>query len=136
METTACTIAVVFYYILKHPEVRERLEEELRPVIPSASSPMPTLSALEKLPYLTAVINEGHRMANGVVARLARVAPDEDLVCQGIKIPKGVTMSESHYFLHRNPEAFPDPLEFHPERFLQGGFDGVSAAEAQRNLVP
>ena len=136
METTARTIAVVFYYILKHPDVRKRLEEELRSVLPSASSPIPPLSALEKLPYLTAVINEGHRMANGVVGRLARVAPDEDLVCQGVKIPKGVTMSQSHYYLHRNAEAFPDPLEFHPERFLKDGFDGISAAEAQREPCP
>lgn len=136
METTARTIAVTFYHILNNPHVLQRLQKEMSPVLSSSSSPPPPLSALEKLPYLTAVINEGHRMAHGVAGRLARVAPDEDLVCHGYKIPRGVTMSQSNYLLHRNPEAFPDPLTFRPERFLQEGIEGVSGLEALRNLVP
>lgn len=136
METTARTISVVFYYILKNPDVRKRLEEELRPVLPTASSPIPRLSELEKLPYLTAVINEANRLADGVAGRLARVAPDEDLVCHGYKIPRGVTISQSHYYVHRDPEVFLKPLEFHPERFLKDGFEGIGAAEAQKNVVP
>lgn len=136
METTARTLAVTFYHILANPDVLKRLQEELQTVIPPSSSAIPLMSALEKLPYTTAVLNEGHRLAHAVPGRLARVAPDEDLTIHGYKIPRGVTMSQSHYHLHRNPEAFPDPLAFHPERFLQDGKDGVGAPEALRNLVP
>lgn len=137
METSAKTLAVTFYHILANPDVQKRLQEELRAVIPSSSSSIPPISALEKLPYLTAVINEGHRMANGVAGRLARVAAGEDLVCQGYTIPRGATMSQSNYLLHTDPEAFPNPHEYHPERFLASeGYANVEAVEAQKHLVP
>jgi cytochrome P450 len=136
METTARTLAVTFYHILNNPNVLKRLQEELSTVMSSSSALTPPLSALEKLPYLTSVINEGHRLAHGVAGRLARVAPDEELVVHGYKIPSGVTMSQSHYLLHRNEEVFPDPLKFRPERFLNEGIDGIRGTEALRSLVP
>ena len=136
METTARTIAVTFYHILNDPDILKRLQGELDNVMRSSSVSIPPLSALEKLPYLTAVINEGHRLAHGVTGRMARVAPDEDLTIHNYKIPSGVTMSQSHYFLHRNEEVFPDPLKFRPERFLKEGIEGIQATEALRNLVP
>ena len=135
METSARTLAITMYHILANPCVRERLQDELREVIPSSTSPVPPLSAVEKLPYLTAVINEGHRMANGVAGRLARTAPDEALVCHGYTIPAGVTMSQSNYLLHTNPEAFPNPHEYHPERYLES-YGEVEPAEAHKHLVP
>ena len=137
METSARTLAVTHYHILANPEVLKRLQEELRPIIPSSSSPIPPVSTLEKLPYLTAVINEGHRIANGVAGRLARTAPAEDLVCHGYTIPRGVTMSQSNYLLHTDPGAFPNPHEYHPERFLADtGYGNVDAVEAHKHLVP
>lgn len=137
METTARTLAATFYHILANPPVKKRLVEELRTVVRTSTSEVPALSTLEKLPYLTAIINEGNRLAHGVPARLSRIAPDEDLVFNGYKIPRGVTVSESSYFLHRNPEVFPNFEEFHPERFLLGElYEGMPAAEALKNLVP
>ena len=137
METTGRTLAVTFYYILANPDVHKRLKEELQTVIPSSSSPIPSLPALEKLPFLTAVINEGLRVSHGVAGRTPRIAPDEDLDYCGIKIPRGTTMSQSGYLLHMNPDAFPEPHEFHPERFLADeAYAGVDAAEAQKHAVP
>ena len=105
--------------------------EELRTLMPQTDSPVPALSALEKLPYVTATITEGLRISHGTAGRMVRTAPDEDLYYHGLKIPRGTTILQSHYLLHTNAAAFPDPHGFRPERFLREG-----AAKAQRHTVP
>ena len=145
METTGRTLAITFYHILANEDVHQRLREELRTVIPAADSPIPSLARLEKLPYLTAVITEGLRISHGTAGRLARIAPDEDLVYNGVRIPRGTTMSQSSYILHTHPATFPHPHAFHPERFLESpskgedkdnDYEGVPATEAYKNLIP
>ena len=89
------------------------------------------MTALSKLPYLTATIQEATRIAHGVAGRLVRIAPDTDLVCHGHLLPKGTTFGMSHYIQHTDQTVFPNPQEFHPERFL-----GAGAAERLRYLVP
>jgi len=84
------------------------------------SSVIPTLSQLENLPYLSAVVKEGLRMHGGVTARSSRVAPNEVLKYKQWSIPPGTPLSTSSVFIHRNPDIFPDPLEFRPERWLDG----------------
>ena len=44
--------------------------------MPTATSPLPPVTALSKLPYLTATIQEATRIAHGVAGRLVRIAPD------------------------------------------------------------
>lgn len=133
METTGRTLALTFYHILANPEIHTRLREELSTLLPSSSSTIPSLQELEKLPYLTACIEEGLRVSHGTAGRLARTAPDENLTYHGIKIPKGTTMSQSGYLLHMDPTVFTEPEVFRPERFLG---DGPGVAEAKRQMVP
>ena len=40
------------------------------------------------------------------------------LFADGIKIPSGTTISFHFYSQHRNPDLFPDPEKFDPDRFL------------------
>ena len=124
-ETTGRTLAVTIYHILSKRSVYNRLVEELRTVMPTSVSPVPSTTTLDGLPYLTAVIQEGTRIAHGVAGRLARTAPDEDLQYGKYLIPRGSTLSQSHYLLHTDPQHFPDPFAFAPERFL--GPEGDSA---------
>lgn len=99
--------------------------------MPNPKSDLPSVTALGRLPYLTAVIHEATRLAHGVTGRLVRIAPDEDLQYAGYTIPRGVPFSVSNYIHHTDPSVFPDPFTFKPERYL-----GPNAAENLRNLVP
>jgi cytochrome P450 len=58
VETTKWTLTVAMYHILSQPRILSKLREEIISVYPDEDSP-PSLTALEKLPYLVAVTQEG-----------------------------------------------------------------------------
>ena len=126
-------LAVGLYHILADSSIHKNLLAELRTVMPSPESPLPSVTALSKLPYLTACIHESTRLGHGVAGRLVRIAPDEDLHCHGYTIPRGATFSMSSYIQHMNAHYFPEPAKFVPERYLG---DKEKVSETMRYLVP
>ncbi|KAI0836424.1 cytochrome P450-like protein [Hypoxylon sp. FL0890] len=136
--TTSNTLTVTIYYILARPHIHTRVLEELRTVMATPTSEMPPLAELERLPYLTAVILEGTRLAHGAAGRHVRIAPDEDLdyVSRDGKhrylIPRGTTFSQSIYLAHMNEKVYPCPFEFDPNRFYRKNGE---VTDAYRHLV-
>lgn len=61
-ETTSWALTVMIYNLLSHPDVLERLTEELKEAIDDPHH-LPSWATLEKLPYLDAVIHEGLRLS-------------------------------------------------------------------------
>ncbi|KAH8732199.1 putative P450 monooxygenase [Phaeosphaeriaceae sp. PMI808] len=116
--TTAHYLASTIYHIIQDPSIFRRLDEELSQVMPNASI-IPPIHNLSQLPYFNAVINEGFRLSHGVIARLTRIAPYEDLCVAGYTIPAGTPIGMSSWLTHLNPELFPSPDEFQPDRWLQ-----------------
>ncbi|OOQ82392.1 putative cytochrome P450 [Penicillium brasilianum] len=122
-------MAITMYHVLSNLKIHNLLQEELQITLPDASVDA-SWSDLERLPYLTAVISEGLRLSAVVTSRLPRIAPDEDLVCHGWRIPAGTSISMSNHFVLRDATIFADPLVFHPERWLS------SSSTLSRYLVP
>ncbi|KAJ5712553.1 benzoate 4-monooxygenase cytochrome P450 [Penicillium malachiteum] len=77
----------------------------------------PTVEAADKLPYLDAVIKETLRLYAPLPASEPRSLP-VDTTIDGYLIPADTVVSMSPYTLHRNPDVFPEPLKFKPERWL------------------
>jgi cytochrome P450 len=132
-ETTAWSLSVIIFYLLKDPQKLQRLTDELRKANATTSTD------LEQLQYLNAVVQEGLRLSYGVSHRLPRIAPDETLnFVDGEKtwaIPPGVSnlnpilpicliahgqtpVCMSTGLLHQNASVFPSPQEFLPERWI------------------
>jgi cytochrome P450 len=78
-ETTARTLAVTTYYLMKHRHMGDKLRQELRTLLPRPES-LVQMAKLETMPFLGAVVNEGLRLAHGVSQRQPRIATEEDLV--------------------------------------------------------
>ncbi|KAH7024414.1 putative benzoate 4-monooxygenase cytochrome P450 [Microdochium trichocladiopsis] len=78
---------------------------------------IPTVQAVDRLPFLDAVIKETLRLFAPLPASEPRSLPTDTAV-DGYLIPAGTVVSISPYTLHRNAEVFPHPLEFRPERWL------------------
>jgi cytochrome P450 len=102
-ETTASSLAWAFTRLPHHPEVLARLSEEV--------------AAGDGDDYLTATIQE--------VLRRRPVLPNTAprLVMKPVEIgdwtyPPGVCVVANAYLIHHDPDIYPDPYEFRPERFL------------------
>ncbi|KAF8506098.1 cytochrome P450 [Russula emetica] len=116
--TVGTTLMTGVYHILRNPEVKQRLVDEVRtawPVLDQA----PSYEVLEKLPYMTAIIKETLRMAVTLPAGLPRVVPPSGAVISGVKIPGGTVVSQSALFVSLSEEIFARPREFLPDRWLQ-----------------
>ena len=59
--TTARTLDFMVYYIAANDSIRSTLNDELKDIMAQYPEIFPSLTQLEKLPYLTAVIKEGLR---------------------------------------------------------------------------
>ncbi|KAH8665831.1 cytochrome P450 [Tricladium varicosporioides] len=117
--TLAWTLTCTAFYILSSPSVLRNLKEELQSAKKDKKDGVDlTLPELEKLPYLTACIKEGLRLAYGVSVRMPRVAPDEVMKYKDWTIPAGTAVSVCSVIVHQNEDIFPDHRTFNPERWL------------------
>ncbi len=112
-ETTANGMAFVLYHLARHPEVRERVAQEVKTVF--NGGPL-NYEGLMKLDYATRVIKESMRLfpPAWIMARVAL----KDEVMDGYQIKKGDTMVMSPYAVHHLARLWPDPEKFDPDRFL------------------
>lgn len=114
-ETTANTLAWVFWLLAEHPEAEAKLHAELDSVLGGRA---PTMEDLPRLAYLDHVITETLRIYS-TVWLLGREAI-EPVTIAGHRIPKGWTIYMSQWIVHRDPRWFDDPAEFRPERWADG----------------
>jgi cytochrome P450 len=102
-ETTASQLAWALELLAREPAVQGRLIEEL--------------DRDETDEYLSATITE--------ILRLRPVLPNaeprltkEEVEIGGVRYPPGVVLLASAFLLHHDPDLYPDPYAFRPERFL------------------
>ncbi|RAL03516.1 cytochrome P450 [Aspergillus ibericus CBS 121593] len=122
-ETTARSLAVGSYYLLTIEHVRTKLREELKSLMPTPETRV-TWAELEKLPYMCGVVNETLRLSTGISSRIPRIAPTETLVYKNYVIPPGTPLSHMHYFILMDPNIFPNPHVFDPERWIRAAAKG------------
>ena len=115
-ETTSNALTFLFYLISKHPEVEERLVDEIGKAFKS-NAPF----SKDKMPYVEATIHEALRLYPPAWA-ISRKALDTDQIGD-YEIPKGSTVFLSIYAIHRDPDFWSSPDEFIPDRFLDGNYD-------------
>ncbi|NWW10005.1 CP3A9 protein, partial [Oreocharis arfaki] len=112
-EPTSNTLGYLAYELALHPDVQQKVLQEIDTVLPN-KAPL-TYEAIMKLEYLDMTVNETLRMypLGGRIERTCK----KDVEINGVTIPKGVVVTIPPYVLHRDPEYWPNPDEFRPERF-------------------
>lgn len=103
-ETTASQLAWGFELLARHPEVTTRLARELDED-PDAA-------------YLTATIHEIMRMRPVLMNAEPRLVKRR-VEIGGVSYPPGAVLIASAYLIHHDPDVYPQPNAFRPERFLE-----------------
>ncbi|XP_067317878.1 cytochrome P450 3A9-like [Anolis sagrei] len=120
-EPTSNSLGYMAYVLATHPDVQQKLQDEIDSVLPN-KAPL-TYDAIMQLEYLDMVINETQRLYP-LGGRIERVCK-KDVEINGVTIPKGVVVMIPPYNLHRDPEYWPEPEEFRPERFSKENKESV-----------
>ncbi|KAJ1096448.1 hypothetical protein NDU88_001590 [Pleurodeles waltl] len=112
-ETTSTTLSFLSYNLATHPDVQQKLQQEIDTLLPNKAPP--TYDALMQMEYLEMAINETLRMYPPG-GRLERVCK-KTVEMNGVTIPEGVVVMIPLYPLQRDPEYWSEPDEFNPDRF-------------------
>lgn len=112
-ETTGNTLDVITFHVLSNHDILHRLKQELAQAYPT-SNDFTSYETVRKLPYLTACVNEGLRLAGSVSGRLPRSNPNTTLSYDTYSLPPGTVISMTIGYMHTNPMLFPNvsPLLF------------------------
>ncbi|XP_036295134.1 cytochrome P450 2E1 [Pipistrellus kuhlii] len=134
--TTSATLRYGLLVLLKHPEVEEKLHEEIDRVI--GPHRIPSIKDKLEMPYMDAVVHEIQRFINFLPSNMNHEAT-EDTVFRGYIIPKGAILIPTLDSLLFDNQEFPDPDKFKPEHFLdeKGNFkysDYFKALSAGRRV--
>ena len=113
-ETTANALVWACYLLSQHPDVVQKLHDEVDTVLGQRA---PTLEDLQRLHYVDMVIKETLRVypPAWILGRQAR----QDVVVAGYRISKGSMVFVSPYVQHHDPRWFEEPEAFRPERFSE-----------------
>ncbi|KAJ8539315.1 hypothetical protein K7X08_013567 [Anisodus acutangulus] len=119
MDTSATTVEWILTELLRQPHVMKKLQKELEEVV--GLERMIKESDLENLKYLDMVVKEGMRL-HSVVPLVPHEAM-EDCVVDSFHIQKGSRIVINFYAIQRDPNIWPEPDMFLPERFVGSSID-------------
>ncbi|KAF9254961.1 cytochrome P450 [Marasmius fiardii PR-910] len=114
-DTTASAISIAVMAAACHPEAQRKVQEELDQVIGKDRPPM--FSDQENLPQTTAFMLESFRWRPVSAGGFPHKAT-KDIIWGQYCIPKGSTVIGNTWSIGRDPQFFPDPETFNPQRWL------------------
>ncbi|GJQ14752.1 hypothetical protein GpartN1_g6543.t1 [Galdieria partita] len=119
-DTTSHTMSWLIYEVCQHPEIEEKIQQEVDRIWGDREDWMLSFEESSQLEYLNMVWKETLRKhpvaATGTFRRLDT---DVRLPSCGIVLRKNTAVLVPIYLVHRNPEFWPDPEAFIPERFTR-----------------
>ncbi|HFE46294.1 MAG TPA: cytochrome P450 [Nannocystis exedens] len=111
-ETTALNLSYTLFLLAMRPDLQEALAAEVGDVLGDRS---PTFDDVQSLVACQRVIKESMRLYPPAWSIGRRAI--EDVEIGGFPLPKGTEVALFMWALHRNPDRFPEPEAFRPERW-------------------
>ncbi|KAH0818822.1 hypothetical protein GEV33_003969 [Tenebrio molitor] len=117
-ETSSTTMTFALYEIATNPDVQEKLRKEINSVLANHEGKL-TYAAMMEMSYMEKVLHETLRKYPPLPILTRVCTKDYTVPNTTIKIKKGDMVGISTQALHNDPEYYPDPEKFDPERFSE-----------------
>uniref|UniRef100_A0A8D3E3V4 Cytochrome P450, family 2, subfamily N, polypeptide 13 n=1 Tax=Scophthalmus maximus TaxID=52904 RepID=A0A8D3E3V4_SCOMX len=114
-ETTSTTLQWALVYLIRSPDIQEKVQAEIDSVI--GQTRLPTMADRPNLPYTEAVIHEVQRMGNIIPLNGLRKAA-KDTTLGGYFIPKGTSLMPMLTSVLFDKNEWETPDTFNPGHFL------------------
>jgi cytochrome P450 len=114
-DTTSCAVSFALYCIGLYPEIQERVHQEMDTIFEGDAKRPVSEVDLKQMPYLECVLKESMRLYPTVPVTMRELTEKVDF--GDYVLPSGTTLWLLFHALHMDPEVFPDPQKFDPERF-------------------
>ncbi|CAG2168056.1 unnamed protein product [Oppiella nova] len=124
-ETTATTLSYCTYELALNLGLQDRLYEETKDVFNEKGEI--DYSVLSRLPFIDALLSETLRSYPPILRLLREAMEDVMLGNTGVKIEKGMSVEIPVYAIHHDPDHYPDPFTFSPDRFMPANRDHIQA---------
>jgi cytochrome P450 len=111
-DTTAGALALILHLLGRHPDVQERVHDEVTAVVGDAAVGP---DDLERLTYTSQVVDEVLRMYPPGHTLVRKATTTTELL--GREVPPGRIVAVSVWAIHHNPDVWPEPYRFDPDRF-------------------
>ncbi|XP_045535829.1 cytochrome P450 9e2 [Papilio machaon] len=124
-ETVSTVIAFTLYELALHPDVQERLVQEIKENVMQDKDNTIDYNAIQRMKYLDMVVSEVLRLwppapvADRKAARDYNLGRPNSTAQEDYIIRKGETVQIPIWAFHRDPKYFPDPEKFDPDRFSE-----------------
>ncbi|MER6082417.1 cytochrome P450 [Streptomyces sp. NPDC001833] len=122
-ETTASVLSWTLYELARNPGIETRVLAELDEVL--GERPV-SFDDVTRLPYLDRVITETLRLHHPGWLVTRRTTEETRLGTW--TLPAGTELAYCQHALHRDPERFPDPLTFAPDRWTDAAQEPAPGA--------
>ncbi|XP_053673740.1 probable cytochrome P450 6a17 [Anopheles nili] len=114
-ETSTTTMTCALHLMAKHPKVQHKARQCVKDVLEKYNNEL-SYDAVNEMEYLGCIISETLRMYPPV-ASIHRETTQPYQLANGAIIPKGIGVIISNLAFHYDPEHFPNPYAFKPDRF-------------------
>ena len=125
-DTTGTTLAFACYDLAKHPDVQEKLREEVEEIVGDSSREL-TYDDLQNMTYVDQIISETLRFRSLIPLLNRVVEKDYKLPGHDIVLKRDQSVWINVMSLHFDPNHYANPYVFDPEHFSK-------EAKANRNL--
>ncbi|KAJ3642887.1 hypothetical protein Zmor_025636 [Zophobas morio] len=115
-DTTSMALGFTLMLLANNKNAQETIVQEMREVLGDIHK-KPTYNELQNLKYMERCLKESLRLYPSVHF-ISRNLGQDLKTHTGHLLPKGLTVILHIYDVHHNPDIYPDPEKFDPDRFL------------------
>ncbi|KAJ3659264.1 hypothetical protein Zmor_010963 [Zophobas morio] len=117
-ETSSTTMTFALYELARNSDVQEKLRQEINTVLEKHNNEL-TYEGIMEMTYMDKVLNETLRKHPPVPFLPRKCTKDYTVPHTSIVIEKGTSVTIPVLGLHMDPEYYPAPERFDPERFSE-----------------